>query len=82
MLALISLQACGHAPVVYKDRVVEIPVAVRAPLDARLTADCEPAAHVPAEGSVTVADALARLAAVEEALIQCRAQLGEIRKIK
>jgi hypothetical protein len=37
---------------------------------------------VPAEGSVTVADALARLAAVEEALIQCRAQLGEIRKTR
>ncbi len=82
LCALAILTACAPAPVVYRDRLVEVPVAVRAPLDAALTADCVPKADVPAEGAVTVDDALDRLAAVEEALIQCRAQLGEIRKIK
>lgn len=76
------LTACGTAPIVYRDRLVEVPVAVRAPLDARLTADCPPQEPLPQSGPLPVAKALERLAAVEEALIQCRTQLDEIRKIQ
>jgi hypothetical protein len=61
---------------------VRVPVPVREPLDPRLTADCPPRARIPAEGPVIVDDALKRLAAVEEALIQCRSQLEQLRGIQ
>lgn len=65
----------------FKDRVIKIPVPVRAELDPRLTADCPPRFDVPTSGRLTVLSALDRLAAVEEALAQCRNQLSEIRDL-
>jgi len=73
------LTACGAAPPVFTDRTVEIPVAVVKPLPERLTADCKPAVDVPATGPLPVSLAFSRLAAVEDALAACRAQLAEIR---
>ena len=75
------LSACGQR-VVYRDREVQVPVPVRAPLDPRLTADCVPDAEVPPTGPLPVADVLRRLDAVEMALGQCRAQVGELRSVK
>lgn len=80
--ALAMLVACANEPPVFKDRVVKVPVPVRAEIDPRLTEDCEPAADVPLTGVVTVLDALNRLAAVEIALAKCRHQLAQIREIK
>ena len=56
-----------------------MPVPVVAPLPADLVADCPPAVGVPA-GPVTVGAALSRLAAVEDALAECRGALAEIRR--
>ena len=64
---------------VYRDRTIEVPVPVVRPLPARLTADCEPRVRVPADGPLTVAAVLDRLAATEDALAVCRNQLGELR---
>ena len=75
------LSACGQR-VVYRDREVQVPVPVRAPLDARLTADCVPDVEVPPSGSLPIADVLRRLDAVEMALGQCRAQVRELRSVK
>lgn len=81
--ALLSLTACASAPpqVVFKDRVVEVPVPVVQPIPGRLTEDCVPATNVGA-GPVTVGAALDRLAAVEDALAACRGRLAEIRSVK
>lgn len=72
----------GCANVRYKDRVTEVPVPVRVPVDPRLTADCAPRFDVPGAGPLTLFDVLSRLAAAEEALQQCRNQLNEIRNLK
>lgn len=80
--ALVTLMGCGAGRVVYKDRLVEVPVAVSEPIDRELTKDCEPRSELPYGKVLFVEDALRRLAAVEEALAQCRAQLREIRTIK
>lgn len=57
-----------------------MPTPVVQPIDPRLTADCAPATNVPAEGVLTVGDALERLEAVEFALAACRSQVEQIRK--
>jgi len=80
--ALVTLAGCSSAPIVYKDRLIEVPVPVREQLDARLTQDCAPSYKPPRTGTLPVSAALDRLAAVEEALAKCRAQLQEIRTIK
>ena len=80
--ALLTLSGCGAQRVVYRDREVIKTVPVRAPLDARLTADCVPDAEVPPSGPLPVGEGLRRLDAVESALADCRARLGELRSIK
>jgi hypothetical protein len=78
--ALLMLNACGTPPRVV-DRVVKVPVPVRAPLDPRLTADCPPDVEVPLTGPLPVAAALRREDAVEAALTRCRAQLEQLRSL-
>lgn len=80
LCALVALSGCGS--VRYVDRVTEVSTPVRVPVDSRLTIDCEPGYQPPQSGPITLGDALARLASVEEALAQCRAQLDEIRNLK
>lgn len=63
-----------------RERVIRVPTPVVQPVDPRLTADCVPATSVPAEGALTVRDALERLDAVEFALAGCRSQIEQIRK--
>ena len=76
------LTACASGPrVVYQDRLIEVPVPVRAPLDAALTADCPPATDIAPAGPLPVADALRRLAAVEDALLECRLRLLTLRNL-
>ena len=76
------LQACASAPrVVYRDRIVEVPTPVRAPLPAALTADCAPGADVGAAGPLPLAAVLRRLTAVEEALWECRIRLKALRDL-
>ena len=77
-----GLVGCAGPRIVYRDRTISVPVPVRAPLDPRLTADCVPDVEVPPTGPLPVADVLRRLDAVEMALGQCRAQVGELRSIK
>lgn len=77
--ALLTLTACESGQVVYRDRLVEVPVPVQAPLDPRLTADCPPDTELPLTGPLPLADALQRAEAVEDALADCRARLEEIR---
>lgn len=81
LCALLMLGACGTQPV-YRDRTVEVPVPVRAPLDPRLTADCPPDAEVASEGPLPVSAALRRLDAVEAALAKCRGQLEQLRGVE
>lgn len=83
LCALVTLQACASEPrVLYKDRVVEVPLPVRTPIDPRLVADCEPRSDPPQTGPLPVRAALDRLAAVEDALEVCRLQLEALRKLK
>lgn len=82
LCVLATLAGCGSAPPVFRDRVIKIPVPVRAELDPRLTADCEPRSDVPSSGPLPISAVLDRLASVEEALAQCRNQLSEIRGLK
>lgn len=79
LCALLALPGCATERVVYRDRVVEVPLPVPAKLDPMLTADCAPETVLPPSGSLPVSDALDRLAAVEDALALCRKQLAEIR---
>ncbi len=82
LCALLTLTACASAPqVVYRDRIVEVPTPVRAPLPANLTADCAPAVTVVPAGTMPLAAVLTRLTAVEDALLACRLQLKAIREI-
>ncbi len=69
------LSGCGPL------RTIEVPVPVRVPVDARLTVDCVPRYNVPAAGQLPVQAAMDRLAAVEDALAQCRAQLEALRGV-
>lgn len=83
LLALVMLTGCANEPtVVYKDRLVEVPLPVRTPLDSRLVADCEPRYDPPQTGPLPVDSALQRLAAVEDALEMCRQQLEALRQLK
>lgn len=83
LLALATLAGCASEPVVvYKDRLVEVPLPVRTPPDPRLVADCEPRYDPPQTGPLPVASALERLAAVEDALEMCRQQLEALRQLK
>jgi hypothetical protein len=83
LCALVTLQACASEPrVLYKDRVVEVPLPVRTPLDPRLTVDCEPRNDPPMTGALPVSAVLDRLAAVEDALEVCRLQLEALRNLK
>lgn len=50
------------------------------PLPASLVADCPPSAGVPA-GPIKVGDVLDRLAAVEDALAECRSAMAEVRRL-
>lgn len=78
---LVTLSACASGPdVVFQDRIVEKPVPVVQPIDARLTADCVPATSVPADGALTLRAVLERLEAVEFALDLCRNDKAELRK--
>ena len=78
--ALLSLQGCASAPEP-KFIEVEVPVPVRAPLDPRLLADCNPTVPLPETGPLTVGHALDRLAAVENAIFLCRTQLEKLRQL-
>lgn len=83
VFALGTLLGCAtEPPVVYKDRVVEVPLPVRTPIDPRLTVDCEPRYDPPMSGPLPVDAALERLAAVEDALEMCRMQLEALRNLK
>lgn len=82
MFATTFLAGCASQPtILYKDRIVEVPLPVRAPIDPRLVTDCEPRYDLPPSGSLLVGDALKRLAAVEEALTLCRSRLEQLRKL-
>src|SRR5690606_30746304 len=62
VFALGTLLGCAtEPPVVYKDRVVEVPLPVRTPIDPRLTVDCEPRYDPPMSGPLPVDAALERL---------------------
>lgn len=80
LCALLTLNACGTQPRIV-DRVVKVPVPVRAPLDPRLTADCPPDADAPPTGPLPVAEVLRRLDSVEAALAACRARLEQLRTL-
>ena len=67
---------------VYRDREVEVPLPVRAPLDARLIADCEPGYAIPPNAVVTLDVVLRRLASVEDSLFLCRVQLEKLRQLE
>lgn len=71
--ALLSLAGCANEPrVVYRDRTIEVPVAVVEKTDPRLTADCAPRTDLPPDGPLTIRAMKERLAAVEDALAICR----------
>jgi hypothetical protein len=55
-------------------------VPVVQPIDPRLTADCVPSTSVPADGPLTLRQALERLDAVEFALDLCRNDKAELRR--
>lgn len=81
LLVLGTLSACASGPpVVWRDRIVPKPVPVVQPIDPRLTEDCPPSTSVPAQGPLTVRQALERLEAVEFALDLCRNDKAELRK--
>lgn len=83
VFALLLLQGCESGPdTVYLDRPVEIPVPFVQVIDQRLTIDCEPRTDIPQSGKLTVRQAKDRLAAVEDALAFCRAQIAEIRAVR
>lgn len=83
LLALATLTGCAsEPPVVYRDRLVEVPLPVRAKIDPQLVADCEPRYDPPQAGPLPVDSALQRLAAVEDALEMCRQQLEALRQVK
>ena len=67
---------------IYKDRLVQVPVPDPVPLGTELTQDCPPAATVPLSGPLTIGQIVMRLGAVEDALLVCREQLSQIRAIQ
>lgn len=76
------LLGCESGQTVVKvDRIIEKPVPVVQPIDARLTQDCAPATSVPQQGPLTVRDLSVRLEAVEFALDLCRHDKAELRKV-
>lgn len=83
VLPMLMLYGCASEPqVVFRDRPVEVPVAVVKPLPERLTRDCAPKTQVPYNGALTVADLLERLAAVEDSNALCWGQITEIRAMQ
>lgn len=81
-LATSLLSGCAAPPVIYKDRLVRIPVPESVPLNAELTMDCPPEETLPPSGPMTVSDIVLRLGAVEDALLVCREELSQIRAIQ
>lgn len=79
--ALLTLQGCASERIVYRDRLVEVPIPVRAPVEPALTADTPPAFDVPADGPLPFSVVLRRLSAVEDALLTCRSRLQAIREL-
>ena len=76
------VSGCAAPQVVYRDRLVRIPVPDPLPLDPALSADCPPSVTLPLSGPVTVGDMIARLGSVEDALLTCREELAQIRAVQ
>lgn len=75
------LLGCAPVPsIVYKDRLIEVPVPGKVEIDQRLLADCDPVTSVPMSGSLPLEDVIERLSAVELALDLCRNDKAELRK--
>lgn len=79
--ALTLLAGCSGQPqVVFKDRLISVPVPVQAEIDSILTADCAPTYEIGLTEKVTVDASLRRLESVEDALYLCRLQLEKLRQ--
>lgn len=76
--AIVALLAGCATPPVYITRTVQVPVNVPGPMQPvppELSKDCAPAALTGSH----VGEVLERLQAVEDALADCRARMGQIR---
>ena len=75
------LAHCASAPLVTTDRPVDVPTPTLRPISAELSKDCPPSTTVTANGPLLEKSIHERLAAVEEALSDCRRRLRLIREL-
>lgn len=78
------LSGCAAGPpavqIVYRDKIIEKPVPIVTPVDARLLQPCIASYTIPEAGVLPLDYALARLEAVEYALDLCNNDKAELRK--